>query len=141
MSQLSYANNTSIALDNYISRINEQVQSLLLRLPEKESVVNLTDELKFYGFGVMAATTFSRNYKESQRKDIMRIMSLLESTQRILGILGHVPWAWSPLEYIPGALGSTSDFYNASERLLNHRLQVCSLPTLSPTRPSPCEPR
>jgi len=122
--QSTCANQPSAALDNYISRIDEQVQTLLLRLQESESMVNLTDELKFYGFSVMAATTFSKHYDTSQRNDIMRIMALLENTQRILGILGHVPWAWSPLEYVPGALGSTSDFYNTSEQLLNHRLHV-----------------
>lgn len=74
----------------------------------------------------MSATTISRIFDESESGEVMRVMDLLESGQRLLGIFGYVPYSWSLLEYIPRFLNPVPEFYNITKQLLDTRLQVGS---------------
>jgi hypothetical protein len=93
-------------------------------MPEKEGVLNMTDELDFYSFGVMAATVFSASYEGTRREEAFDAIRKLKCAQEQLGIFGHVPWAWFFLPYLPGIFNGDCGFHDISQSMLDDRLVV-----------------
>ena len=95
-------------------------------MPKKEGVINITDEVDFYSFSVMAATVFSASYEGARCQKAFDVIRKLKSAQAQLGIFGHVPWAWFFSPYLPNVFNASSGFHEVSQNMLDDRLAVSS---------------
>jgi hypothetical protein len=97
------------------------------RLDLRHGPIYLKNALDLYAFNTMAHTTFSVSYEGVREEEAIDILRCLHNAQNPLGVISHVPWAYSIALSLPKwftGLTAPAEFAKAALNMLQERQVV-----------------
>ena len=90
---------------------------------KSQKPVDVTQEVNYFSFDVMADLTFSRSFNMLTTGEMNDVMRIVHRAQRLLGIFSHIPWIYNIIARVPGFI--SKQFAAVTNRMILERRKVC----------------
>jgi hypothetical protein len=107
-----------------------QVLALLRTIPKCGKSLDFTSHMAQFTFETMSQLTFSHSFNMRDPGEAKLAVSLLNRSQKLLGVYGHVPWVYAIAAYVPGLLRSNAEFSGLANCMVERRRDVKNQPKI-----------